>query len=219
MRHVPMRCLYIRPMPKTLFIHGRHARPGSVRGRAGAIRRLLSVPLLGLIAAGIMLAAPALASADTSSSLTAIGTSDLSDSGLIPNLIQPGFAKAYPQFTFKYIGKGSGVAIAQAESGAAGASVLIVHAESLENQFVAGGYSYEQYGRALFINDFVLAGPPSDPAGAATNGAQQHRAGVRRYRHGRQSAGKATFVSRGGTPGTTVEEHELWQLVDSSGRG
>ena len=26
-------------------------------------------------------------------------------------------------------------------------------------------------------------------------------------------SGKATFVSRGGTPGTTVEEHEIWALM------
>ena len=59
----------------------------------------------------------------------------------MPNVIQPGFQKAFPQYTFKYIGTGTGNAIAQAESGAAGASNLMVHAASLENEFVAGGYS------------------------------------------------------------------------------
>ena len=88
-----------------------------------------------------MMIAPALASADTSSTLTVIGTSDVSDSGLIPNVIQPGFQKQFPQYAFKYIGTGTGNAISMAESGAAGASVLIVHAASLENQFVANGYS------------------------------------------------------------------------------
>ncbi len=202
-------------MPKTLSIPGRQRRPSKIRGRAGAWRRLLHVPLLGLAAAGIMLLAPALASADTSSTLTVVGTSDVSDSGLIPNLIQPGFTKAYPKFTFKYIGTGTGKAIADAESGAVGASALIVHAASLENQFVALGYSKEKYGRALFINDFVLGGPLADPAGvtgnASSNVAQAFAdvaaAGIN---------GKATFVSRGGTPGTTVEEHEIWSLVSSA---
>jgi tungstate transport system substrate-binding protein len=50
--------------------------------------------------AAMLLIAPTLASADTSSTLTVIGTSDVSDSGLIPNVIQPGFQTAYPQFTF-----------------------------------------------------------------------------------------------------------------------
>lgn len=163
-----------------------------------------------------MLIAPSIASADSSSTLTVIGTSDVSDSGLIPNVIQPGFERAFPQFKFKYIGTGTGAAIANAESGADGASNLIVHAESLENQFVNNGYSFEKYGRALWINDFVLAGSQSDPAGVSANGANNiarafadvAAAGI---------SGKATFVSRGGTPGTTVEEHGIWKLVSSSG--
>jgi tungstate transport system substrate-binding protein len=170
------------------------------------------------LTAAVLLLAPVLASADTSSTLTVIGTSDVSDSGLIPNVIQPGFTKAFPQFTFKYIGTGTGNAIAMAESGAAGASNLIVHAASLENQFVAGGFSFPtgQFGNALWINDFILAGPNADSAGvsanAANNIAQAYAdvaaAGI---------AGKATFVSRGGTPGTTVAEHGVWALVASSG--
>jgi ABC-type tungstate transport system permease subunit len=156
------------------------------------------------------------AHADTSTTLTVVGTSDVSDSGLVPNLIQPDFQKAYPQYTFKYIGTATGTAISDAESGSVGASALIVHAASLENQFVAGGYSYEEYGRAIFTNDFVLAGPTSDPAGLGASGAHNiaqafadiATAGI---------SGKVTFVSRGGTPGTTVEEHKIWGLVQTSG--
>jgi len=203
-------------MLKTLSTCGRQPRPRDLHGRSGAPRRVLALPFVGLVAAAMLLIAPSLANADTSSSLTVIGTSDISDSGLIPDVIQPGFQKAYPQYTFKYIGTGTGNAIAQAESGAAGASVLIVHAASLENQFVAGGYSYEQYGRALWTNDFVLAGANADPAGVVANApnniaqafADVAAAGMN---------GKATFVSRGGTPGTTVAEHAIWQLVSSSG--
>jgi tungstate transport system substrate-binding protein len=203
-------------MFKTPSTRSRKSRRRDLHGRSGAARRLVALPFLGLVAAAMFLIAPAMASADTSSSLTVIGTSDVSDSGLIPNVIQPGFTKAYPQYTFKYIGTGTGNAIAMAESGAAGASNLIVHAASLENQFVAGGYSYEQYGRALWTNDFVLAGAQSDPAGVAANAptniaqafADVAAAGI---------SGKAGFVSRGGTPGTTVSEHAIWQLVSSSG--
>jgi ABC-type tungstate transport system permease subunit len=173
---------------------------------------LLAVPL----AAAALLLSPACAAADSSSSLTVVGTSDVSDSGLIANLIQPDFTAEYPQYAFKYIGHSSGVAISDAESGAVGASVLIVHAASLENQFVASGYSYENgYGYAIFRNDFVFAGPAGDPAGVGANAsnniaqafADVAAAGI---------AGKATFVSRGGTPGTTVEEHAIWALVQSS---
>jgi ABC-type tungstate transport system permease subunit len=189
-------------------------------GRSRATRRLLALPFLGLFATAMLLIAPALASADTSSSLTVIGTSDMSDSGLVPNLIQPGFAKAYPQYTFKYIGTGTGNAIAQAESGAAGASVLTVHAASEENQFVAGGYSYEQYGRALWTNDFVLAGANADPAGVvanAPNNIAQAFADVAAAGINGGGTPKAMFISRGGTPGTTTSEHGIWQLVSTSG--
>jgi ABC-type tungstate transport system permease subunit len=165
---------------------------------------------------------PALAKADTSSTLTVVGTSDVSDSGLIPNLIAPEFENAYPQFTFKYVGSATGTAIQNAESGNGGPSALIVHAASLENQFVAGGFSYKnQYGTAIFRNDFVLAGPTGDPAGVTSGGnpsnniaqafADVAAAGV---------AGHATFISRGGTntaPGTTVAEHQMWALMDSAG--
>jgi tungstate transport system substrate-binding protein len=95
-----------------------------------------------------------------------------------------------------------------------------VHAASLENQFVGNGFSYKnQYGNAIFINDFVLGGPTADPAGVAANGANniaQAFADVAAS----GANGKATFYTRGGTntaPGTTVEEHEIWALVNSSG--
>ncbi len=196
--------------------HARRAGDGGSLSRPRVRPRLLTAPLLGLLTAAALLLWPALAGADSSSSLTVIGTSDVSDSGLIPNVIQPGFEKAYPQFAFKYIGTATGTAISQAESGAAQASALIVHAESLENQFVAGGYSLEQYGRALWTNDFLLAGSQSDPAGVAGNGANNIAQAFADVAAAGMN-GKVTFVSRGGTPGTTVSEHGIWQLVQNSG--
>src|SRR5450755_151537 len=134
------------------------------RAHHGA-RRRFPMALIGLLSLAVLLVTPGLASADTSSTLTILGTSDVSDSGLVAKLIQPEFEQAYPQFTFNYLGDATGAAIAEAESGALGASALIVDAPSLENQFVALGYSSEPYGRAIFTTDFVLAGPQSDPAG------------------------------------------------------
>ncbi len=207
-----MHCLYSGAMsdisfsPEPLARDGRRPRTGHRRGPLIAVLALLLVGVL----------APAAARADTPSTLTVIGTSDVSDSGLMANVLQPAFTQAHPQYTFKYIGTATGTAISQAESGAAGASALIVHAASLENQFVAGGFSAEQYGRAIFTNDFVLAGATRDPAGVGTAGANnvaQAFADVATA----GAAGTATFVSRGGTPGTTVEEHKLWALVLSSG--
>jgi tungstate transport system substrate-binding protein len=187
-------------------------------GRSRRLRRLLAG---GAAASLVLAAAPALASADNAAQLTVVGTSDVSDSGLMPNLIQPEFENAFPNLTFKYVGSATGAAIQSAEGTGttAGPSVLIVHAASLENQFVAGGFSYQNKpGYAVFRNDFVLAGPNADPAGVATNApnniaqsfADVATAGV---------AGTAHFITRGGTTtasGTTVEEHTIWGLVSSA---
>ena len=67
----------------------RPTRPAALGRRPAALRGLLVGPFLGLATAVVLLLAPALASADTSSTLTVVGTSDVSDSGLIPNVIQP----------------------------------------------------------------------------------------------------------------------------------
>ncbi len=191
----------VRMTEQTCFV------PGSRSLRRG---RFVAA-LVGLTLAAALLIGPAVASADTSSTLTVVGTSDVSDSGLMPNVIQPAFQAAYPQFTFKYVGTATGTAITNAETGAG--SALIVHAASLENQFVGGGFSYEPYGRAIFTNDFVLAGPPGqDPAGVAANAAHnivQAFADVATA----GAAGNVAFVSRSGSPGTVVAEHAIWALL------
>ncbi len=211
---MPMQCLYAGGMSQILSLPRQLVRPGGRGGHSAALSPLLA------IAVAALLLAPALARADTSSTLTVVGTSDVSDSGLIPNLIGPQFQKAYPQFTFKYVGSATGVAIQSAESGTGGPSALIVHAASLENQFVGGGYSYNnQYGNAIFTNDFVLAGPAGDPAGIGTAGAHNvARAFADIATAGSQ--GKATFFTRGGTTtasGTTVEEHQIWAACAQRG--
>jgi tungstate transport system substrate-binding protein len=173
---------------------------------------LLAAPLV----AAVMLFLPGVSSADTSSSLTVVGTSDVQDSGLIPNLIAPDFHALYPQYTFKYVPGASGTAITEAESGSEGASVLLVHAASLENQFVAGGYSYNnQYGYAIFRNDFVLAGPSSDPAGVTANASDNIAQAYADIAAAGINGDKVSFVSRANTSGTAVAEHQIWALVQS----
>lgn len=191
--------------------------PASSRRR---LCRRLTAPLLAAAALAAVLMAPAVASADSSSTLTVVGTSDISDSGLL-NVIEQNVAKEFPQYTFKYVSTGTGTAVSDAETGAVGASVLIVHAASLENQFVAGGYSYHnQPGYAIFRNDFVLAGPQADQAGVAGNASDniaQALADIAAAGINNGGSPKVTFVSRGGTPGTSVEEHALWADVQNAG--
>lgn len=126
------------------------------------------------------------------------------------SVLKPGFEAAYPQYKLNYVSKGTGAAIAYAEAGTA--SALLVHAASLENQFVAGGYSTEQYGRAVFYGDYVLLGPPADPAGVLSSSPHDIVGAFQRIATAGE-AGQANFVSRGGTPGTTVQEHAIWALT------
>jgi tungstate transport system substrate-binding protein len=172
-----------------------------------APRRALTLAVAAVLCVFLL---PAMAArADSPSTLTVVGTSDVQDSGLMPLLVTPMFEKAFPQFTLKYVSVGTGVAINDAESGLA--SALLVHAASLENQFVAQGFSKEQYGRAIFYGDYVLLGPKSDPAGVLS-GTKNDIAGAFAKIAAAGAAGKADFVSRGGTPGTTVQEHAIWAL-------
>ena len=196
-----MHCLYAAAMRKSVLF-------------------LRHLGLVGALTGAALLVAPTLASADSPSTLTVVGTSDMSDSGLIPNVIQPQFNQQHPEFTFKYVGSATGAALQSAQNGTGGPSVLIVHAPALENQFVANGFSYNnQYGNAIFTNDFVLAGPAGDPAGAGANAAHNVAQAYADIANA-GNAGTATYLSRGGTTtasGTTVQEHTLWALLNSSG--
>ena len=173
------------------------------------IRRTVAGSALVLTAAMLpgVLSSPA--HADNATTITVVGTSDVSDSGLI-QFLTPGFKAAFPQYTLNYVSLGTGAAIAQAEAG--NASALIVHAASLENQFVGSGFSLEPFGRAIFWGDYVLLGPTADPAGVMTTD-QHDIVGAFQKIAAAGAAGHANFVSRGGTPGTTVQEHAIWALT------
>ena len=206
-------------MLKTLFTpavrHG-HATSAAGRGRA----QVASALLLGLVAAAIMLIAPALASADTSSTLTVIGTSDVSDSGLIPNVIQPGFEKAYPAVHVQVHRHG------HRQRDRAGRvrrrrSEQPDRPRRVAGEPVRGRRLLLRAVRPRALDQRLRAGRPNGgPGRRGRQRGQQHRPGVRGRRgrrHQRRRTPKATFVSRGGTPGTTVSEHGIWQLVSSSG--
>ena len=175
------------------------------------VNRRVALPAVVLALAVAGLGAPAPAFADPSQ-VTIVGTSDVYDSGLVTNVLGPDFQKANPGYTLNYVSKGSKAAIKYAEAGTADG--LLVHAASLENQFVGGGYSVEQYGRALFYGDFVLLGPTGDPAGVKTTDAHDIVGAFERIAS-QGTSGHAHFVSRNDGSGTNVQEHVIWS--DTSG--
>src|SRR5262245_51684640 len=94
---------------------------------------------------------PAVARADDATTVTVDGRTAVSDSHLVQAGIEPGFENAYPQYDLHYAAPsgGTGAALDKVRTGTG--SGMLVHAQSLENQFVADGLSVEPYGRAVFF--------------------------------------------------------------------
>lgn len=61
----------------------------------------------------------------------------------------------------RHVGSGTGAALDLARKG--NIDLVMVHAKSLEEKFVADGFGTGRYD--LMYNDFVIVGPADDPAG------------------------------------------------------
>ena len=81
------------------------------------------------------------------------------------------------------------------------ADVVLVHAREREDEFMAAGHGAER--RDVMWNDFVLLGPPNDPAGI--KGMKDAAMAFRKI-----AKAKAAFVSRGDDSGTHIRERSLW---------
>ncbi|HZX23277.1 MAG TPA: substrate-binding domain-containing protein, partial [Woeseiaceae bacterium] len=80
--------------------------------------------------------------------------------------------------------------------------VLLVHAKSAEEQFVADGYGVERFD--VMYNDFIIVGPPDDPAGIA--GSEDAEVALARI-----AGAELPFASRGDNSGTHKKEMALWK--------
>ncbi len=125
-------------------------------------------------------------------------TTSTQDSGLLDVLI-PLFEKQ-TGYSIKTISVGTGQALALAAKG--DADVALVHAPSLEKQYVAEGKLLNR--RLVMYNDFVIIGPKEDPAKA-----RLAKSAVGALKAIEQA--KASFVSRGDNSGTHVLEKALWK--------
>jgi tungstate transport system substrate-binding protein len=99
----------------------------------------------------------------------------------------------------RHVGAGTGAALDMAKSGSF--DLVMVHARALENKFVADGFGVDR--RDVMYNDFVILGPPADPA--RIRGARSVTAAFRQI-----AEASAPFVTRGDNSGTHVKELELW---------
>ena len=124
-------------------------------------------------------------------------TTSTENSGLLGSLL-PTFEEAF-HLEVDVVAVGSGQALKLAENG--DADVVLSHAPVLEEAFVASGFGVNR--RGVMYNDFVIVGPPGDPAGI--RGAKSAVEALRTI-----AAKQAPFLSRGDESGTHVKEKELW---------
>jgi len=125
-------------------------------------------------------------------------TTSTQNSGLL-DAILPEFSKE-SGIEVRVVAVGTGQAIKNAENG--DGDVLLVHAKPAEEKFVAEGGGVERFD--VMYNDFVIVGPPSDPAGVS--GMNDAVAAMRKI-----AEAKAPFASRGDDSGTHKAEQRLWK--------
>ena len=124
-------------------------------------------------------------------------TTSTQDSGLLDYLL-PDFQDEY-NIQVEVIAVGTGQAIALGEDG--NADVLLVHARSREDAFMDAGHGVRR--EDVMYNDFVIVGPPDDPAGIQ---------GMKKATRALEEIAKAEapFVSRGDDSGTHTKEKSIW---------
>lgn len=125
-------------------------------------------------------------------------TTSTQDSGLL-DAILPSFEES-SDCVPKPVAVGSGQAMAMGESG--DADVLLVHSPEAELEFMAEGHGISR--EPVMHNDFVLVGPPQDPAHVGEAGdAAKAMALIAQE--------QAPFASRADESGTHAKEVDLWQ--------
>ena len=144
-----------------------------------------------------LMAVPALATEH----LRLATTTSTENTGLLAELLPP-FEKANG-CAVDVIAIGTGKAIKLGETG--DVDVVMVHARSKEDKFVAEGFGVDR--RDVMYNDFVILGPASGTADIAdTKNAAEAMKII--------ANSQATFVSRGDDSGTHSREKQLWQAAE-----
>ncbi len=127
-------------------------------------------------------------------------TTSTQNSGLF-DAILPRF-QAKTGIEVRVVAVGTGQALKNARNG--DGDVLLVHAKSDEEAFVAAGWGVKRYD--VMYNDFVIVGSADDPAGIA--GMQEAGAALRKI-----AQTQAAFISRGDESGTYKKEQALWRIA------
>jgi tungstate transport system substrate-binding protein len=141
--------------------------------------------------------APALAESQT---LILATTTSTENSGLL-GFILPDFEKEY-NVQVDVIAVGTGQALKLGQDG--NADVLLVHARASEDAFMDAGHGVRR--EDVMYNDFVIVGPPDDPAGI--RGMKEVAPAFQKL-----AQAQAPFVSRGDDSGTHTKEKAIWEAA------
>ncbi len=135
-------------------------------------------------------------------------TTSTENSGLLDYLLP--VLKEDTGIETKVIAVGTGKALKMGEDGEA--DVLMVHAKTSEEQFVADGHGLERFD--VMYNDFVIIGPADDPAGLAEKAPDDVVEAMKAIYDV-----QAPFVSRGDDSGTHKKEKALWEAAGLTPEG
>jgi tungstate transport system substrate-binding protein len=124
-------------------------------------------------------------------------TTSARDTGLLDAILPRFEGRAGVEVQVIAVGTGQAIEIAKRGD----ADILLVHDRAREDEFVASGFGIDR--RDLMWNEFVIVGPPEDPAG--TRGPGGAAEALRRI-----SGAAARFVSRGDRSGAHGRELSLW---------
>lgn len=127
-------------------------------------------------------------------------TTSTENSGLL-SAILPDFEEEYG-VRVDVVAVGTGQALKLGEDG--NADVLMVHARAREDAFMDAGHGVRR--EDLMYNDFVIVGPPGDPAGL--RGGTDAAAAFEKL-----AQMEAPFVSRGDDSGTHTKEKAIWEAA------
>jgi tungstate transport system substrate-binding protein len=133
-------------------------------------------------------------------------TTSTENSGLLGYLL-PAF-EAKTGIKVDVISVGTGKALELGKNG--DVDVTLVHARKLEDKFVAEGWGIDRHD--VMYNDFIVAGPTSDPAGV--KGSRDVIAAFKKI-----AAANVKFISRGDNSGTDVMEKGYWQQAGTKPAG
>jgi tungstate transport system substrate-binding protein len=133
-------------------------------------------------------------------------TTSLYDTGLLDEIEKD--YEATHNVDLNIVAVGTGIAIQQAENG--DADIVLVHAPSVEQTFLEGGYGVNR--KIIAYNFFTIVGPADDPAQISGKTATEALNNIVAYGQNMpdQSGQTQIWVSRGDNSGTNSKEKSLW---------